>query len=81
MPNAFFKAGLIVGFVGTILIGSLCTYCIHVLVSTLKIGGRVQIRGQLGSKLDRISTRVESVLQMVYTYVIASPNTNLVLQY
>ncbi|PNF20534.1 Proton-coupled amino acid transporter-like protein CG1139 [Cryptotermes secundus] len=32
MPNAFFKAGLIVGFVGTILIGSLCTYCIHVLV-------------------------------------------------
>jgi amino acid permease len=33
MPNAFFKAGLVVGFVGTILIGSLCTYCIHVLVS------------------------------------------------
>ncbi|XP_069701054.1 proton-coupled amino acid transporter-like protein CG1139 [Periplaneta americana] len=32
MPNAFFKAGLVVGFIGTILIGSLCTYCIHVLV-------------------------------------------------
>jgi proton-coupled amino acid transporter len=32
MPNAFFKAGLVIGFVGTILIGSLCTYCIHVLV-------------------------------------------------
>jgi hypothetical protein len=33
MPNAFFKAGLIVGVIGTALIGSLCTYCIHVLVS------------------------------------------------
>ena len=35
MPNAFFKAGLVIGFVGTIFIGSLCTYCIHVLVSTI----------------------------------------------
>ena len=35
MPNAFFKAGLVIGFVGTILIGSLCTYCIHVLVSSV----------------------------------------------
>lgn len=33
MPNAFLNAGLLVGTVGTILIGILCTYCLHVLVS------------------------------------------------
>ncbi|KAK7790535.1 hypothetical protein R5R35_011941 [Gryllus longicercus] len=32
MPNAFLNAGLVVGFFGTILIGSLCTYCMHILV-------------------------------------------------
>nr|CAD7204092.1 unnamed protein product [Timema douglasi] len=32
MPNAFLKAGLAVGTVGTILIGSLCIYCLHILV-------------------------------------------------
>ncbi|XP_077301348.1 proton-coupled amino acid transporter-like protein acs [Arctopsyche grandis] len=32
MPNAFSHAGWLVGIVGTILIGLLCTYCIHVLI-------------------------------------------------
>lgn len=32
MPNAFHNAGLVVGFAGTILIGGLCTYCMHVLI-------------------------------------------------
>lgn len=32
MPNAFYNSGLLVGTVGTILIGILCTYCLHVLV-------------------------------------------------
>ncbi|KAF4517852.1 hypothetical protein B566_EDAN011777 [Ephemera danica] len=31
MPDAFHNAGLALGFVGTILIGSLCTYCLHFL--------------------------------------------------
>ncbi|KAJ8865747.1 hypothetical protein PR048_033268 [Dryococelus australis] len=32
MPNAFMHAGLALGSVGTILIGSLCIYCLHVLL-------------------------------------------------
>ncbi|XP_050432741.1 proton-coupled amino acid transporter-like protein CG1139 [Adelges cooleyi] len=32
MPNAFYNSGLLVGTVGTILIGILCTYCLHVLI-------------------------------------------------
>ncbi|XP_065332767.1 proton-coupled amino acid transporter-like protein CG1139 [Cloeon dipterum] len=32
MPFAFHNAGLILGLFGTIFIGSLCTYCLHVLV-------------------------------------------------
>lgn len=32
MPEAFKYAGLLNGFVSTILIGILCTYCLHVLV-------------------------------------------------
>uniref|UniRef100_A0A8D8WBX1 Proton-coupled amino acid transporter 4 n=1 Tax=Cacopsylla melanoneura TaxID=428564 RepID=A0A8D8WBX1_9HEMI len=32
MPNAFVNAGLVIGTVGTVLIGILCTYCLHVLV-------------------------------------------------
>lgn len=32
MPQAFYNAGYISGFVNTILIGILCTYCLHVLV-------------------------------------------------
>ncbi|KAF5270107.1 hypothetical protein FQA39_LY08519 [Lamprigera yunnana] len=32
MPAAFKNGGLLFGFVGTILIGFLCTYCIHLLV-------------------------------------------------
>ena len=33
MPNAFFNAGYVIGTVGTLLIGLVCTYCIHQLVS------------------------------------------------
>ncbi|CAH0392445.1 unnamed protein product [Bemisia tabaci] len=32
MPKAFYQAGLLIGTIGTILIGFLCTYCLHVLV-------------------------------------------------
>uniref|UniRef100_A0A2M3YXZ0 Putative amino acid transporter n=1 Tax=Anopheles braziliensis TaxID=58242 RepID=A0A2M3YXZ0_9DIPT len=32
MPNAFNHAGWMVGVIGTLLIGLLCTYCIHLLV-------------------------------------------------
>ncbi|XP_050086530.1 proton-coupled amino acid transporter-like protein CG1139 [Anopheles aquasalis] len=32
MPNAFHHAGWTVGVIGTVLIGLLCTYCIHLLV-------------------------------------------------
>ncbi|KAL0279968.1 UNVERIFIED_CONTAM: hypothetical protein PYX00_001406 [Menopon gallinae] len=33
MPNAFLNAGLIVGTISTVLIGILCTYCLHILVN------------------------------------------------
>ncbi|KAF5295596.1 hypothetical protein FQR65_LT10399 [Abscondita terminalis] len=33
MPNAFKNAGLLFGFVATIAVGYLCTYCIHILVN------------------------------------------------
>ncbi|XP_066595896.1 proton-coupled amino acid transporter-like protein CG1139 [Prorops nasuta] len=32
MPNAFCNSGLVTGVVATVLIGALCTYCLHVLV-------------------------------------------------
>lgn len=32
MPNAFHHAGWLVGAIGTLLIGILCTYCIHLLI-------------------------------------------------
>uniref|UniRef100_A0A6M2DNG0 Putative amino acid transporter n=1 Tax=Xenopsylla cheopis TaxID=163159 RepID=A0A6M2DNG0_XENCH len=34
MPNAFHHAGYAVGIVGTMLIGALCTYCIHMLIKS-----------------------------------------------
>ncbi|KAG8268229.1 hypothetical protein J6590_033583 [Homalodisca vitripennis] len=34
MPNAFHNAGYLVGFVGTLFVGFLCTYCIHILISS-----------------------------------------------
>lgn len=32
MPKAFSRSGYLVGFVGTIVIGIICTYCIHMLL-------------------------------------------------
>ncbi|KAF7417577.1 hypothetical protein HZH68_000230 [Vespula germanica] len=32
MPNAFCNSGLLTGAVATVIIGTLCTYCLHVLV-------------------------------------------------
>lgn len=32
MPMAFYNSGWLVGGIGTILIGLLCTYCIHQLI-------------------------------------------------
>lgn len=34
MPNAFHNAGWAVGIVGTLVIGFLCAYCIHILISS-----------------------------------------------
>ena len=34
MPLAFYNAGLIFGMVGTLVVGFLCTHCVHILVST-----------------------------------------------
>jgi hypothetical protein len=33
MPNAFYRAGYVLGVTGTLFIGVVCTYCIHQLVS------------------------------------------------
>lgn len=33
MPNAFCNSGLLVGVIATIIIGVLCTYCLHVLIN------------------------------------------------
>lgn len=35
MPDAFHNAGLLVGTVGTLLMGGICTHCMHMLVSNL----------------------------------------------
>jgi len=32
IPDAFRNAGLIVGLVGTLLMGAICTHCMHMLV-------------------------------------------------
>lgn len=32
MPRAFHHAGYVVGIIGTLVIGFICTYCIHVLL-------------------------------------------------
>lgn len=34
MPLAFYNAGLVFGLVGTIIVGFLCTHCVHILVKT-----------------------------------------------
>jgi proton-coupled amino acid transporter len=34
MPNAFLRAGYVLGIAGTVIIGIICTYCVHQLVST-----------------------------------------------
>lgn len=34
MPLAFYNAGLVFGMVGTLVVGFLCTYCVHILVKT-----------------------------------------------
>lgn len=33
MPLAFSHSGYIIGLIGTVLIGLICTYCIHLLIS------------------------------------------------
>ncbi|KAG8232777.1 hypothetical protein J437_LFUL013257 [Ladona fulva] len=34
MPNAFYHAGWAIGIAGTVLIGIICTYCVHILVKS-----------------------------------------------
>lgn len=36
MPQAFKNAGLYVGLIGTLIIGSICTHCMHMLVACSK---------------------------------------------
>lgn len=33
MPNAFGHSGYVVGIIGTILLGSIATYCVHMIVN------------------------------------------------
>lgn len=33
MPNAFNHAGYVVGIIGTVLLGSIATYCVHMIVN------------------------------------------------
>lgn len=33
MPMAFMNAGLLFGAIGTLVVGFLCTHCVHILVS------------------------------------------------
>lgn len=35
MPMAFKNGGLLFGFIGTLVVGVLCTHCVHILVSEL----------------------------------------------
>ena len=44
MPNAFSKAGWLLGTVGTCVIGFLCTYNVHLLVRRTYFAGREFIR-------------------------------------
>lgn len=37
MPNAFHNAGYAVGMIGTLIVGFLCTYNVHMLVSKIKV--------------------------------------------
>lgn len=37
MPDAFSNAGLVVGTVGTLIMGVICTHCMHMLVSFICI--------------------------------------------
>ncbi|CAG2067250.1 unnamed protein product, partial [Timema podura] len=37
MPHAFRNAGIVFGFVITVLIGVVCTHCVHILVSSSKV--------------------------------------------
>ncbi|KAL0120248.1 hypothetical protein PUN28_008127 [Cardiocondyla obscurior] len=44
MPNAFFNSGLLVGVIATVIIGALCTYCLHILVkSQYKLCKRLRV--------------------------------------
>jgi proton-coupled amino acid transporter len=37
MPNAFLRAGYVLGVAGTVFIGIICTYCVHQLVSACRM--------------------------------------------
>ena len=36
MPDAFRNAGIVIGTIGTLIIGAICTHCMHMLVSKLE---------------------------------------------
>uniref|UniRef100_A0A336LI99 CSON003694 protein n=1 Tax=Culicoides sonorensis TaxID=179676 RepID=A0A336LI99_CULSO len=56
MPNAFHNAGYIVGTVGTVFIGFICTYAIHVLISAeYEICKRKKVGSLTYTKLAELS--------------------------
>lgn len=48
MPDAFRNAGLVVGLVGTMIMGAICTHCMHMLVGCAHELCRRTQRGALG---------------------------------
>lgn len=37
MPMAFKNAGLLFGAIGTLVVGIICTHCVHILVSFIEL--------------------------------------------
>jgi proton-coupled amino acid transporter len=70
MPDAFKNAGLIVGTVGTLLMGIICTHCMHMLV-------RLAIPITIALGLDCLMTlRILSfVLSFVFLLLCSFPNS------
>lgn len=48
MPNAFNHSGFVVGSIGTVVIGLICTYCIHLLIKAeYELCKRKKVIGQM----------------------------------
>lgn len=67
MPAAFKNAGLLFGALGTIIVGLICTHCVHILVSTHMNKINIFISR---SCMDRLGKRMscESILLHLLTF-------------